>query len=57
MDHGGIFIWEEDGAADHHMICPTHNALVLNDRKLFHRVTPVSMEAPEPRVTLQIWGI
>jgi hypothetical protein len=56
MDHGGIFIWEEDGSGDHHLLCPTYNAMVLNDRRQFHRVTPVSMDAPEHRMTLQIWG-
>jgi hypothetical protein len=57
-DYGGIFMWEpEDSGGDLRAACPTFNTMVLNDKKLFHRVTPVSTNAPEYRLTLQIWGM
>ncbi len=57
-DYGGMFMWEPKGAGgDLRVVCPSFNTMVLNDDKLFHRVTPVSTTAPEYRLTLQIWGV
>jgi len=57
-DYGGLFMWEPDGSGDDlRVACPSFNTMVLNDRKLFHSVTPVSVIAPDYRLTLQIWGV
>lgn len=50
---GGVFMWDEDGER---ALAPRFNAMVVNDRRQPHWVTPVSPAAAEPRLTLQIWG-
>ena len=57
IDYGGIFLWKEKDAEKYHVICPELNAGVLNDDGTFHMVTPIAFDAPELRVTIQIWGM
>jgi hypothetical protein len=54
IDHGGVFMWDEDGKTT--AITPEYNCMMLNNSKQMHRVTAVSPLAPSPRMTMQIWG-
>ena len=54
IDHGGVFMWDEDGKTT--AIAPEYNSMVLNDSKQMHRVTAVSPLALSARMTIQIWG-
>tara|TARA_B100001029_G_C15061211_1_gene458630 strand:+ start:3449 stop:3982 length:534 start_codon:yes stop_codon:yes gene_type:complete len=56
MNYGGLFVWQPKGEDTLRAIIPEGNTLVLNDDSETHMVTPVSMEATQYRVTLQIWG-
>ena len=58
---GGLFVWQEgsseiDKSRELHAICPKKNMMVVNNLKEPHMVTIVSPLAPEPRVSIQVWG-
>lgn len=54
IDHGGVFLWDENGETLAKV--PEYNSMMLNDSKQTHRVTTITPNAPEPRMTIQIWG-
>ena len=56
VNFGGLFVWQPKDEDTMRAIIPEENMLVINDNSETHMVTPVSMEATQYRVTLQIWG-
>ena len=56
VNFGGLFVWQPKDEDTMRAIIPEENMLVINDNAETHMVTPVSMEATQYRVTLQIWG-
>jgi hypothetical protein len=59
FDYGGIFIFENFQNDDPYFraFCPEYNTLLISDKNEKHMVTPVSVIAPFPRITIQIWGL
>jgi len=57
MNYGGIFLWTPNGEKEYSAIIPECNNMVLNDKREWHMVTPVSPYIKEPRITIQIWGL
>jgi len=57
INYGGTFIWEDKRTNELRAFNPTFNSLILNDEKENHLVTPVALDAPENRYTIQIWGL
>ena len=55
IDFGGLFIWQ-DSNEEWKVHFPTCNSMVINDEGHRHLVTPISYDAPEFRISLQIWG-
>jgi len=58
---GGLFVWQEgssniDKDRELHALCPKKNLMVVNNLKEPHLVTIISPIAPEPRISIQIWG-
>lgn len=56
IDYGGIFLFNDDASNEYKVICPEFNKMVINDNATEHMVTPVAFDAPEFRITMQIWG-
>jgi Rps23 Pro-64 3,4-dihydroxylase Tpa1-like proline 4-hydroxylase len=55
INYGGIFLWKEKTASDYIGIVPTYNSMVVNTTKEEHLVTPISLNSPQLRYTIQIW--
>lgn len=56
LNYGGIFIWKNIDSNIHNAICPKRNMMILNDDNTEHMVTPITMDIPDLRCTIQIWG-
>jgi len=54
INDGGIFIHQHEN--EYKAIVPEFNTMVLNDRKTYHLVTPVSPFTSNLRMTIQVWG-
>ena len=52
---GGLFVWQEEGNEIMKAIAPKKNMMVLNNKREFHSVTPISPLCKEFRCTIQIW--
>jgi hypothetical protein len=52
---GGLFVWEER-EDDWKVVVPKFNTMIINDQFQRHLVTPVSLNAKEYRITIQLWG-
>ena len=55
VNFGGIFLWKQKNSIDYTAIVPEYNSMMLNTEGEEHLVTPVALDAPEVRHTLQIW--
>lgn len=53
-DWGGLFLWRDDEGAIHAHE-PQFNSAVRNSAAVQHATTPVMLDAPEPRFTLQLF--
>ena len=51
---GGLFVWQEEGNEIMKAIAPKRNMMVLNNKREFHSVTPISPLCKEFRCTIQI---
>ena len=54
---GGLFVWQEEGNEIMKAIAPKKNMMVLNNKREFHSVTPISPLCKEFRCTIQIWDL
>ena len=58
-DFGGWFIWKDEETSKtgvYKAVYPIANSLMVSDRFEDHWVTQVTPNAPNPRVTIQLWG-
>jgi Rps23 Pro-64 3,4-dihydroxylase Tpa1-like proline 4-hydroxylase len=55
VNYGGIFLWKNKQATDYTGIVPNYNSMVVNVDKEEHLVTPIALNSPYLRYTLQIW--
>ena len=56
---GGWFIWKDEETEKtgvHKAFYPRANSLMLSDSFEDHWVTQITPNAPDPRVTIQLWG-
>lgn len=54
-DWGGLFLWRESMKGPIQAREPRFNTALRNADKLWHATTPVMLDAPEPRITLQLF--
>lgn len=54
LDWGGLFLFKDE-LGDIRAVPPNFNYAVRNDNSVPHATTPVSLDAPEPRFTLQLF--
>lgn len=55
---GGVFLYSVDEYSDKwNAVFPSFNTMILNTERVPHLVTPISYQATEYRVSLQVWGI
>ena len=56
QDWGGLFIYHEsEGPVVRKCLVPEENTMILNDEHKYHQVTPVTINAKQPRFTIQVW--
>lgn len=55
INHGGIFLWKPEDSEEYKTIVPEYNTMVVNTKAEEHLVTPIALNAPQFRYTLQIW--
>ena len=58
LNSGGWFLWNDTLTGDEwRAIPPIRNMMVINDKQQYHCVSPISHNASNPRITLQIWSL
>ena len=55
LNYGGIFLWIDHNKKLHAEM-PEYNQMILNDDSYDHMVTPIGIDNPIDRYTIQIWG-
>ena len=56
QDWGGLFMYHErESPVERKCLVPEQNTMVLNDEHQYHQVTPVTINAKQPRSTIQVW--
>jgi len=55
INYGGVFLWKPENSAEYKTIVPEYNTMVVNTKAEEHLVTPIALNAPEYRHTVQIW--
>lgn len=56
INHGGVFLWKPTDQQEYQAITPDYNTMVVNTKAEEHLVTPIALNAPDFRYTLQIWS-
>jgi hypothetical protein len=55
INHGGVLVWGDQSEILSAYV-PKYNTMSLNENHTYHMITPVGLDIPELRTTIQIFG-